>query len=82
MRVKCQYSPSKKSSHDCFFVGLVGRGNMEQLRWPRPGPTLWDVERETTEQIGGVHFSTNNFVDEAYIILETSFLQTADLEMM
>ena len=47
-----------------------------------PGSTLWDLEWETAEQIGGVHFSTNNSVDKAFIMLESSLLQTADLEMM
>ena len=55
---------------------------MKLLRWPGPGPTLWDVEWEAAEQIGGVYFSTNNSVDKGYIMLESSFLQTADLEMM
>ena len=48
---------------------------MEQLRWPRPGPTLWDVERETAEQIGGVHFSKNQSSISFKIKTTISWLQ-------
>ena len=82
MRTKCQYSPSKKSSPDCFLIGLVGGGDIEQLRWPGTGPTLRDVEREPAEQIGGVHSSMNNFVNKAHTMLESLILQAANLEML
>ena len=59
----------------------MGGGDMKQLGWSGPGPTLWYVEREAAEQKGGVHSPTYDFVGEAYIVLKSPFLEATDFEV-
>ena len=79
-RLDCQrqHYPSEQPSPDGVLVGLVGAGNMEQLRRSSPGSTLWYMEWEAPKQMGGVYSSTNHLVDETNIILIAPFLQAND----
>ena len=52
----------------------MGGGDMKQLGWSVPGSTLWYVEREAAEQEGGVNSPTYHLVGEAYIVLESPFV--------
>ena len=52
--IKHQYCPSEQSSTNRVLLGLVFCGYVRQLFWSGPGPTLWYMEREAAEQIGGV----------------------------
>ena len=82
MFIKRQYCPFEQTSPNRVLVCLVCGWYEEQLCWSGPGSTLWHMEREAAEQMGGVHSSTYDIVDERDIVHETPFLQAADVKPM